>query len=118
MEEIKQCTLALVNAVKESEAYQNFEKAKQELAEKPELRAKVMAFRKRNYEMQNLEEGKDLYVEMERLEEEYHEVRKNPVIRNYLQSELEMCRIMQRINLSLVQAVDLDIADFQDIIKW
>lgn len=117
MEEIKRYTDALVEAIKDSEAYRNFEEAKAQVAGEPELRDKVMAFRKRNYEMQNLEEGRDLYEEMERFEEEYREVRKNPVIRKYLQSELEICRIMQRINLKLAQAVDLDIADFADIVR-
>ena len=107
-----------MQAIKESEAYRNFEEAKQEVAKDPELRKKVNQFRKRNYEIQNLEDIPDLYTEMERFEEEYKEVRRDPVIRNFLQCELEICRIMQRINLNLVQAVDLDIGDFQDIIKW
>ena len=54
----------------------------------------------------------------QQLEEEYHEIRKNPLISDYLQYELGLCRIMQRINLSLVGTVDLDIGDFKDIIKW
>ena len=33
-------------------------------------------FRRRNYEIQNLKEGTDVYTEMEQLEEEYHEIRK------------------------------------------
>ena len=39
-------------------------------------------------------------------------------ISDYLQYELGLCHIMQRINLSLVGTVDLDIGDFKDIIKW
>ena len=54
---------------------------------------------------------------MEKFEVEYHEVRKNPLIHEFLQAELEICRMMQRINLNLVQAVDLDIVDFQESIK-
>ena len=58
------------------------------------------------------------HLEMEQLEEEYHEIRNNPLISDYLQYELGLCRIMQRINLSLVGTVDRDIGDFKDIIKW
>ena len=47
-----------------------------------------------------------------------HEIRKNQIISDYFQNELALCRIMQRINLSLVGILDLDIGDFQDIIKW
>lgn len=118
MDEIRQCTEALKKAVQESEDYRGFEKARKELEAQPELREKVITFRRKNYEIQNLKEGTDIYTEMERLEEEYHEIRKNPVIRDYLQYELGLCRIMQRINLGLVSILDLDIGDFRDIIKW
>ena len=118
MDKIRQCTENLKSAVQECEAYQGFQKARKELDAHPELREKVMAFRKRNYEIQNLKEGADVYAEMARLEEEYHEIRKNQIISDYLQNELALCRIMQRINLSLVGILDLDIGDFQDIIKW
>ena len=118
MDEIRQCTEALKKAVRESDDYKGFAKAKAALEANPELREMVMTFRRRNYEIQNLKEGTDVYTEMEQLEEEYHEIRKNPLISDYLQYELGLCRIMQRINLSLVGTVDLDIGDFKDIIKW
>ena len=118
MDKIRQCTENLKRAVQECEAYKGFQKARKELEAYPELREKVMAFRKWNYEIQNLKEEADVYAEMARLEEEYHEIRKNQIISDYLQNELALCRIMQRINLSLVGILDLDIGDFQDIIKW
>ena len=63
--------------------------------------------------------GTDVYTEMEQHEaRSISEIRKNPLISDYLQYELGLCRIMQRINLSLVGTVDLDIGDFKDIIKW
>lgn len=117
MERIKQCTEALVEAIQESEAYQNYMAAKQKVEKSPELNKKVTEFRRKNYEIQNRRDGADLYKEMERFEVEYHEIRKDPVIRDLLQYELELCRMMQRINLNLVQAVDLGITEFQDIIK-
>lgn len=118
MEQIKHCTEELVEAVRECDAYKNFAEAREELKKNPKLWEVVQDFRKKNYEMQNLKENVDLYTEMEHLEEEYHEIRKNTVIRRYLTSELELCRIMQRINLNLIQVVDLDIVDFEDIIRW
>ena len=49
MDKIRQCTENLKSAVQECEAYQGFQKARKELEAHPELREKVMAFRKRNY---------------------------------------------------------------------
>lgn len=117
MERIKQCTEALVEAIQESEAYQNYMEAKKAVEKSPELKKKVNDFRRRSYELQNRKDGVDLYKEMERFEVEYHEIRKDPVIRDFLQYELEICRMMQRINLNLVQAINLEITEFQDIIK-
>ena len=56
MDKIRQCTENLKRAVQECEAYKGFQKARKELEAYPELREKVMAFRKRNYEIQNLKE--------------------------------------------------------------
>jgi cell fate (sporulation/competence/biofilm development) regulator YlbF (YheA/YmcA/DUF963 family) len=117
MERIKLTTEALIEAIQESEVYQNFEHMKKVVNKDPALKAQITDFRRRNYVLQNQMEGIDLYQEIEQFEEEYHEVRKNPIIRDFLQYELEICRMMQRINLRLIQAVDLDIQDLQDIIK-
>lgn len=54
MDEIRQCTEALKKAVRESDDYKGFAKAKAALEANPELREKVMTFRRRNYEIQNL----------------------------------------------------------------
>lgn len=118
MDEIRQCTEALKKAVRESDDYKGFAKAKAAPGSQPGASGKGHDFSRRNYEIQNLKEGTDVYTEMEQLEEEYYEIRKNPLISDYLQYELGLCRIMQRINLSLVGTVDLDIGDFKDIIKW
>ena len=68
MDEIRQCTEALKKAVRESDDYKGFAKAKAALEANPELREKVMTFRRRNYEIQNLKEGTDVYTEMEQSE--------------------------------------------------
>lgn len=106
-----------MEAIRNSEAYRDFEEIKAQVNQEPELKAKLQNFRRRNYELQNKEDCTDLFGEMERFEEEYHEMRKNPLIRDFLQYELEIIRVMQRIDLVLAQAVDLDVEDFQDIIK-
>ena len=117
MEQVKLCTAALVEAIRDSDAYRKFMDVKRKVDSNPELRKKLNDFRKRSYELQNRKDGSDLYKEMERFEVEYHEIRKDPMISEFLQCEVEICRIMQRINLNLALAVDLDIADFQDSIK-
>ena len=41
----------------------------------------------------------------------------NEEISEFLQNEMEICRIIQQVNMDLALHVDLDIAGFQDSIK-
>ena len=118
MERVKLCTEALLDAIKQSEVCRNYEAAKKEVEAQPKMRAMLNDFRKKNYAIQNMHQEDELYSEIEKLEKEYHELRKIPVIWNYLQCELDVCRMMQHINLKLAGAVDLDIGDFADVIEW
>lgn len=118
MERVKLCTEALIEAIKESEVCQNFEEVKQEIGARPEFKTMLNNFRRKNYEIQNMHQGEDLYSEIEKLEKEYHELRKNELVWKYLQCERDLCRMMQHINLKLAGAVDFDIQDFVDVIEW
>ena len=118
MQKIDQLKSDIAHTIKESAEYKEYKRLEAVVNMDPNLKRSIDEFRRRNYEIQNLKEGTDVYTEMEQLEEEYHEIRKNPLISDYLQYELGLCHIMQRINLSLVGTVDLDIGDFKDIIKW
>lgn len=118
MDEIKRRTQALLEAISQSRAYADYQKAREELALSPELRRTVNEFRKRSYELQNCGDGSRVYEEVERLERDFYIVRKNSCASRYLQSELELCRMLQTINLELAGAVDFDIEDFEDAITW
>ncbi|MDO5424700.1 MAG: YlbF family regulator [Eubacteriales bacterium] len=118
MDEIKRCKEALVEAIRKSEVYRNYEEARIAVAADPELRKVVNEFRRRTYEIQNSEDPESIYEQMEKLEKDYYVVRKNEVMNQYLQAELAMCRTLQAINEELVQIVDFDIEDFVDTIKW
>ena len=40
------------------------------------------------------------------------------VMNHYLETELAMCRLLQLVNETLIQAADFDIDDFADTIQW
>ena len=117
MEQIALCTQALIDAIHRSDAYRNFMIVKEKIDKDPELKTKLNDFRRRSYELQNRKEGKDFYTEIERFEVEFHELRKETMISEFLQNEMEICRIIQQVNMDLALHVDLDIAGFQDSIK-
>lgn len=108
MEKIKECTVALINAILESEEYRHFCAVRDEVRQTTEMRKQINDFRGHVFEVQNSEEPLDMYGEQERLYRDYNEFRKNPLVDEFLRSELRVCRIMQKVIGDIADAVDLD----------
>lgn len=118
MDKVNRCTEELTAAIQTCRAYVQFEEAKERLKEYPELYTKVNQFRRKNYEMQSRKDDIDWFLEMENFEREHEELRRNPLVSEFLRTELHMCRMLQRINEAVAASVDLEIQDFADIIEW
>ena len=67
MNQIETCTESLVKAIQESQEYRRFCRVRDEVKKNPELHAKIGAFRRHVYEVQNSREPLDMYGEMERI---------------------------------------------------
>ena len=88
MNEIKDCIDALLAAVQNSEEYQEFEKYRDLLKENPELMDRVNAFRGNNFRLQN-----------------------EALVNAFLDAELALCKLMQKICRTLTEGIDLDIPE-------
>ncbi|MDO4322660.1 MAG: YlbF family regulator [Lachnospiraceae bacterium] len=117
MENIKECTKALIDAILDSGEYRRFCEVRDQVREKPELRSQINEFRLHVFEVQNSKEPLDMYGEQERLCRDFEEFRKNPLVNEFLEAELRVCRIMQEISTDIAGAVDLDSADVSERIK-
>lgn len=106
MDTIKDKVEALVAAIRESSEYRNFQEAEQQVIRVPGLEDRIREFCWKNYEIQN-SGAEDLYERMEEFENQYREFRKNPVVSQYLESELRMCRLLQEINAEITNVVNL-----------
>lgn len=118
MRNVARCTQELTAAIRSSQAYMDFERAKDEIRDNPELRAQLNQFRRKNYELQNEKSGADWYEVVEDFEKENEEFRKNPLVEEFLRNELDLCRMIQRINQSIADVVQLEIQEFADVIDW
>lgn len=114
MDKIEGCTRALMEAVTAGEAYTRYESVKKELAGQPELKKQINDFRRRNYLIQDQPDSEKLLLEMANLEREYEDFRKDPLVHEYLEAELRVCRMLQKINETLVSVIDLELDDFAD----
>ena len=109
MNQVQEATETLIAAIKESEEYNRYQRAKQELRGYPLLKQQADEFRKKNYDMQN--SRMDIFEEADKLQREYAEVINHPVVREYLTAENAFCRIVQQINWQLIENLDFE-ADF------
>lgn len=113
---VEECTRALLEAIRNSEEYKNFEKTKAEIEGKPEERKQVDDFRRKAYLMQNSDSSIDLLEEMTRLACERQELRKNQLVTDYLSSELSLCRMLQRISMEVMNVTDIQLDALNDAI--
>lgn len=118
MSQVEECTSMLVKAIQDSEEYQKFLAIREKVAQEPELRRQINAFRRHNFEVQNSPEVLDVYDEIDKMSRDYQEFRKNPLVDEFLQCELSVCRIIQRATMEIVSAVDLDTEDVAEGIRF
>lgn len=106
-EVVKGKTEELIRAILNSEQYKEYESLKGMLAEMPELRERVQKFRKVRMESQfSGKEGKEI---ADLLISQYSDILNNTIAANYLNAELEVCKIMQEINQILLGGLDLEL---------
>ena len=96
IEELKQSLL-------ESEAFLRYQKVRAEVHNYPEKE-----YRRKNYFLQNSKEQLDLFTEEDRLEQEYADVYKDPLLGEYLAAEVAVCRIIQQVNKELIGCLDFE----------
>lgn len=108
--EVIRCTETLINAMRNSEEYQTYLKYEEELNQKPELRQRIDEFRSRNYRLQK-QEGVDLYDAVDHLEREYEHLRRDTFVNGYLEAELAVCRMMQNVQIAMVESLNISIPE-------
>lgn len=118
MDEIRDCTHRLIQAILESEEYRRFSEVRDRVKQQPELRSAINAFRLDVFETQNASEPMDMYAEQERLLRDYEEFRKNTLVNDFLQTELSVCRIIQKVTAEIADALDLDTQDIAERIRF
>lgn len=106
---VKAAAESLVSAIRQSEVYQTYLLAKEEIMQMPVLKAQMDEFRKRNYELQNL--TVNVLEETEKLQQEFASMLDNAMVRRYLNAENAFCRLIQQVNWQLIEELDFE-ADF------
>ena len=101
MEQITSKVDELISEIKQGDIYQNYIKALSTISENEELKAKVDALREKNFYFQREGNPESMFEESSRLEEEFQELRRQPIVNEYLDTELALCKMLRRIGMRI-----------------
>lgn len=95
-----------------SDIYRTYVEARSRLEENEDIFKKVNEYRKKNFVIQN-EIADNKVEQLRNLEHEYKDILKNTIVRDFLNSELVLCRTIKKINEIIIDKIDMNI-DFLD----
>ena len=106
MNELNRAVATYIMAIKSTEIYQNYVKERDKVKQYPELKAQLDDFRKRNYEMQTASDTD--FMRIDSFEKEYNDFRENPLVDDFLAAELALCRMLQKANMQITEAIEFE----------
>lgn len=109
MNQVEERASLLAQAIGDSEEYQNYLKVKKEVEQNDILCHKIDQFREKNFVLHSTLEGEELYNAMENFEREHAALRKDPLVNEYLTAELTIIRMVQQVEKTILDAVDLEL---------
>lgn len=96
--------------IRESEEYRSYQSALKAVREESELYEQMNAFRKRNYELQLLDDGKNHYEDLYSLAIEYEKVLRTPVVNKFLIAEQILSKKLTEVYEIIAEDLELDYA--------
>ena len=101
-------TSVLINTIKSTSIYTEFQSALEDLQKYPELKAIADEFREANYQAYNSLKDQISFADFDNLEEKRIELAKYPQIDRYLKAEVALCRVLQEVQSRIVAAMCFD----------
>lgn len=98
----------LIAQMQLTDDYQNYMKQKEMLKKYPELKERIEKLRELNCRMQNIPESDSLYEEGEKLEQQYEELCEDTRVYDFMQAELDLCRMYQSILARITAGIEFE----------
>lgn len=110
MDKVTECLDALIEEMRESRAYQNYLWMEEKLEKDPDLKSRVDDYRIRNYRLQQ-SENVDLYDAVDSLKRDSYALRKSEKANAYLEAELEVCKMVQKVQDRISEAIRIGVPE-------
>lgn len=105
----------LLDSVRNSSAYRDFEKAREELSCYPDRKQKADQFRREKYIVRNFP-ADDTMGQRADVSKTREQLRLDPLIDRYLNTELVLCRMLKNCALQILNCADFDLEHMDDIL--
>lgn len=96
-ENVNEAVEQLVGAIRNTDAYLEYQRQLARVKEQPELKRQIDDFRIRNFELQTSKDTN--FDKIDQFTRENEAFRENPLVSDFLAAELAFCRMMQEIGL-------------------
>ena len=107
-EQIRMAAKDYAAKIQQTDIYRTYCRERERIKQDPELYAKVNAYRQATFELQNNTDQDQLFDRMDAYEKEYENFRENPLVDAFLQAELAFCRMMQELNILILDHLDFE----------
>lgn len=94
---VNQAVEQMVQAIRNTDAYLEYQKQLARVKEQSELKRQIDEFRTRNFELQTSKDTN--FDKLDQFIRENEAFRENPLVSDFLAAELAFCRMMQEIGL-------------------
>lgn len=91
-----------------SDIYQRFLESKKRLEENQKLFNRVKEYQRKNFQIQN-DTSDNIKEQLRNLENEYRDIMRNTIVRDFLNSELILCKTIKTINETIVNKIDINV---------
>lgn len=108
MEQLDEAVKSLIRVMKETQEYQCYQQNASVIREDEAVKSKVDELRSLSYRMQNMsDDGLAPEVE-EHLEERFEELCEDSRVHDFMQAEIDFCRMFQNIMMQITQGMDFE----------
>lgn len=111
MDKIEESVEMLLQVIRGSEVYMDYKKQEEKIMSNPELLDRVNQFRAKNYRLQKEAESQGLFRVAESIVKESSQLRKIPEVNAYLDAELALCKLLQKIGRTVTEGIDMMIPE-------
>ena len=103
---VQESLQGLIVNILDSEIYQEYHRQLALVKERPGLKDKIDEFRTRNLALQTGENT--TFEQLDCFEREYADFCEDPLVDDFLAAELALCRMLQKVNRVMVEAIDFE----------